>query len=62
MASRSSKVLRYLLTAIALVAVVVVLAGVKGAQIGSLIAFGKKATAAGPPPEAVGLARVEEQA
>ena len=45
-----------------LVAVVVVLAGIKGAQIGSLIAFGKKAQAAGPPPEAVGVARAEEQA
>ncbi len=60
--SRSSKILRYLLTGIALVAVVVVLAGIKGAQIGSLIAFGKKAQASGPPPEAVGVARAEEQA
>lgn len=62
MSNRSSKVLRYVLTAIALVAVVVVLGGIKGAQIGSLIAFGKKAEAAGPPPEAVGVARAEEQA
>jgi membrane fusion protein, multidrug efflux system len=60
--NRPSKVLPYLLTGIALVVVVVVLAGVKGAQIGSLIAFGKKAEAAGPPPEAVGVARAEEQA
>ena len=62
MSNRSSKVLRYVLTAIALVAVVLVLGGIKGAQIGSLIAFGKKAEAAGPPPEAVGVARAEEQA
>jgi membrane fusion protein (multidrug efflux system) len=60
--NRPSKILRYLLTGVALLAVVVVLAGIKGAQIGSLIAFGKKAEAAGPPPEAVGVARAEEQA
>lgn len=62
MSKRPSKVLAYLLTGVALVVVIVVLVGVKGAQIGSLIAFGKKAEAAGPPPEAVGVARAEEQA
>ncbi len=62
MSNRSSKILRYLVTGIALVAVIVVLGGIKGAQIGSLIAFGKKMKAAGPPPEAVGVARAEEQA
>jgi membrane fusion protein (multidrug efflux system) len=50
------------LTAVALIAVVAILASIKGAQIGSLIAFGKKAQASGPPPEAVGVARAEEQA
>jgi membrane fusion protein (multidrug efflux system) len=59
--NRPSKVLRYILTGLGLVAVIVALGGVKGAQIGSLIAFGKKAQAAGPPPEAVGVARAEEQ-
>jgi len=57
-----SKVLRYVLTGVGLLVVVGVLVGVKGAQIGSLIAFGKQAEAAGPPPEAVGVARAEEQA
>ncbi len=41
------------LTALALALLVVVLAAVKGAQIGKAIAAGKKAQAAGPPPEAV---------
>lgn len=62
MSNRPSKVLRYVLTGLGLIVVVVVLAGVKGAQIGSLIAFGKKAEAAGPPPEAVGVVKAEEQA
>ena len=62
MSNRPSKILRYLLTGVALLVVVVVLAAIKSAQIGSLIAFGKKAQAAGPPPEAVGIARAEEQA
>lgn len=56
-----SKVLRYVLTAAGLLAVIAVLVGLKGAQIGSLIAFGKQAAAAGPPPEAVGVTRAEEQ-
>jgi membrane fusion protein (multidrug efflux system) len=39
-----------------LVIVVGLLAGIKGAQIGSLMAFGKQMQAMGPPPEAVGSA------
>jgi hypothetical protein len=31
------------------------LGGLKGAQIGSLMAFGKQMQAMGPPPEAVGF-------
>ncbi len=50
------------MTAVGLLAVVIILVSLKAAQIGSLIAFGKKAEAAGPPPEAVGIARADEQA
>jgi membrane fusion protein, multidrug efflux system len=39
-----------------LVAVVGLLAGIKGAQIGRLMAMGKQMQASGPPPEAVGTA------
>lgn len=56
------KLLRYVLTGVGLVVVIGVLFGLKGAQIGSLIAFGKKAAAAGPPPVAVGITRAEDQA
>lgn len=59
--ARSSMVLRYVLTILGLLAVIAILVGVKGAQIGSLIAFGKKAEKAGPPPEAVGTTRAEIQ-
>jgi membrane fusion protein, multidrug efflux system len=47
---------RYLLVAAGLLVVVGILAGVKGAQIGSLMAMGKQMQAGGPPPEAVGSA------
>lgn len=60
--SNRPKLLRYLLTGVGLVVVIAVLFGLKGAQIGSLIAFGKKAAAAGPPPEAVGVTRAVDQA
>jgi membrane fusion protein (multidrug efflux system) len=49
-------------TILGILAVVGALAAVKGAQIGSMIAFGKKAQEAGPPPEAVGSAIAELQA
>src|SRR5262249_42785516 len=49
----------YFLTVIGLLVVVAVLAGVKGKQIAQLVAFGKQAEAAGPPPEAVGVFRAE---
>lgn len=45
---------------VAVIAVLIVLGGlgaIKGAQIASLISFGEKAKAAGPPPEAVALAK-----
>lgn len=47
---------RYLLTAAGLLVVVGILVGIKGAQIGSLMAMGKQMQAGGPPPEAVGSA------
>ena len=46
----------YLLVVTGLLVVVGLLVGVKGAQIGKLMAMGKQMQAAGPPPEAVGSA------
>ncbi len=51
--------MRYVYTGLALVVVVGVLAGIKGTQIGSLIAMGKAMEAAGPPPETVSSATAE---
>jgi membrane fusion protein, multidrug efflux system len=51
---------RYLLVALGLLALIAVLAGLKGAQIATLVGAGKKAQAAGPPPETVN-SRVAEQ-
>jgi membrane fusion protein (multidrug efflux system) len=48
------KWLRVVLVAAGLLLVVLGLGGLKGAQIGSLMAFGKQMKAMGPPPEAVG--------
>jgi membrane fusion protein, multidrug efflux system len=45
---------RYLFVIGGLVLLVLVLVGIKGAQIGSLMAMGKEMEAMGPPPEAVG--------
>jgi membrane fusion protein (multidrug efflux system) len=55
MASRSRR-WRYALVILALLAIVAVIAGIKGCQIRRLIAFGRQAEQAGPPPEAVGTA------
>ena len=51
----------YLLVVFGLLVVVGLLGGIKGAQIGKLIAMGKQFQASGPPPEAVGtsVARAE---
>jgi membrane fusion protein (multidrug efflux system) len=46
----------YLLVAAGLLVVVGLLVGIKGAQIGKLMAMGKQMQASGPPPEAVGSA------
>jgi membrane fusion protein (multidrug efflux system) len=51
---------RYLLVALGLLVLIAMLAGLKGAQIATLIGAGKRAQAAGPPPETVS-SRVAEQ-
>jgi membrane fusion protein, multidrug efflux system len=45
--------MRYVAAVVGLLVLIGVLAGIKGAQIGKLIQFGKAAQKAGPPPEAV---------
>ena len=52
---------RYLLVAAGLLVVVGILVGIKGAQIGSLMAMGKQMMAGGPPPEAVGSAAAKAE-
>src|SRR5262249_44158294 len=51
----------YALVALGLLAIVGTLGGIKYAQIATLMAAGKKAKAAGPPPEAVATAQVTAQ-
>ena len=53
--------MRYVIGTLALLGVLAVLVGVKGAQIASLIAVGEAFAAAGPPPEAVGTAVAKNQ-
>ena len=56
-----NRTLRWIFTVVGILLVVGLLAGLKGAQIGKLIAFGKKAEADGPPPEIVGTMPATEQ-
>lgn len=58
---RVNRTLRWIFTVVGILLVVGLLAGLKGAQIGKLIAFGKKAEADGPPPEIVGTMPATEQ-
>jgi len=51
---KHGRLTRYLFVIGGLVLLVFVLIGIKGAQIGSLMAMGKEMKAMGPPPEAVG--------
>lgn len=51
----------YLFVALGLLLLVGALAALKGAQIGTLIKFGKRAQAAGPPPETVSSFLAQEQ-
>lgn len=53
--------MRYLVTIVALLLVVGGLGAIKGSQIALLVASGKAAERAGPPPEAVGTAVATEQ-
>lgn len=53
--------LRYVVVALGILGLLGVLAGVKAAQIGKLMAMGKAFQAAGPPPESVNTAIVGEQ-
>lgn len=53
--------MRYAFTLAALILTIAVLAGVKGAQIATLVSFGEEMERLGPQPEAVNAARAEEQ-
>jgi len=55
------KLLRYLLVGGGLLVLIVILVGIKGAQIGSLISMGKQMQKAGPPPETVASAVAHAQ-
>jgi membrane fusion protein (multidrug efflux system) len=52
---------RYLIVVAGLLAVIAVLGGIKGAQIGKLMAMGKQMQVSGPPPEAVGTAPAQSE-
>jgi membrane fusion protein (multidrug efflux system) len=53
--------MRYVITIAALIVVIGILAGLKGAQIATLIGFGEEMQKLGPPPEAVNAAPAERQ-
>jgi membrane fusion protein, multidrug efflux system len=53
--------MRYVITIAALILTIGILAGVKGAQIKTLIGFGEQMQKLGPPPESVNAAPVERQ-
>jgi membrane fusion protein (multidrug efflux system) len=59
--TRGGKVLRWVLAVVGVLVVIGVLGGLKGAQIGSLINFGKQMEEMGPPPESVGAYKAETQ-
>ncbi|MEJ7729265.1 MAG: efflux RND transporter periplasmic adaptor subunit, partial [Polyangiaceae bacterium] len=59
--SRGGKVLRWALAVVGVLVLIAVLGGLKAAQIGSLISFGKQMQEAGPPPEPVGAYKAETQ-
>lgn len=53
--------MRYVIIIVGTIAVIAVLAGIKAKQIGTLIGFGEKMQAMGPPPEVVSTVRAERQ-
>lgn len=53
--------MRYVIIIVGAISVIAVLAGLKAAQISTLIGFGEKMQAAGPPPEVVSTAKAESQ-
>jgi membrane fusion protein (multidrug efflux system) len=53
--------MRYAFTLAALILTIAILAGLKGAQIATLVSFGKEMEKLGPQPEAVNAARAQEQ-
>lgn len=53
--------MRYVVTIVGVLALLGLLGGVKAAQIGALIASGKQAEQAGPPPEVVGTAVIKQE-
>jgi membrane fusion protein (multidrug efflux system) len=57
----ASPQMRYLVVTLALILVLGGLAGIKGAQIATLIGFGQQMQKLGPPPESVNSARAEQQ-
>lgn len=58
---RRGRIVRYIVVAIGLLVLVGLLAGLKAAQIGTLISFGKRAQSAGPPPETVNTFVAQQQ-
>jgi membrane fusion protein (multidrug efflux system) len=53
--------MRYVIIIVGAIAVIAVLAGIKAKQIGTLIGFGEKMQAMGPPPEVVSTVRAQHQ-
>jgi membrane fusion protein (multidrug efflux system) len=58
---KRGRIKRYLFTILGLLVLIGVLAGLKGAQIATLIGFGEKMQAMGPPPETVSTTPATEQ-
>lgn len=61
MSAKTKRVVAYFLAVVVLLAIVAVIGGIKGKQIGMLIAMGKEMEKAGAPPEVVGTAVAERQ-
>jgi membrane fusion protein, multidrug efflux system len=58
---RGRRLRPYLFTGLGLLLLVVLLAGIKGSQIASMVSFGKRAAKAGPPPESVATFVAQQQ-